>query len=902
MRRFLARLANLVRRGTAEREMAREIASHLALIAEGFERAGMPPREAALAARRAYGGVEQSKELHRDARSFVWIEQLLRDVRYAWCNLWRAPGFTMVAVVALALGLGVNLTIFGVYDALILKPLPVADPDRTVRLKRWFQHHPGNDQFHFAPAEYQYLREHSTTLAGIVASYGDLDTGAGGLTVLASFGGSAVREQVRGRAVSANYFAVLGQTAYRGRFFRPEEDRAVGASPVAVLTWGCWQRRFGRDPNAVGRTIALNGLPYTIIGIAPENFTGTDFIPFEFDFWAPLSMIGQLDPALKSIASFQLLGRLKNGVSRGQAQNETSLLLRRYLASAREADPTTAITFERTRYLDPGDAGERAQMQGAAAALWIVVCLVLGAACANVANMLLARGASRQREIGIRLAMGAGPARIVRQLLLESVLLSGLGAVAAVPLSVLSGRSLWGSFNAVFRTINLSMPTPDFRPDSRVLAYGLTLAVATGVLFGLAPALRSTRLDLNRAMKGEGPVFGAQFRRSRLRAVLLASQAAVSMLLLLVSGAMTSKLRDATVSNPGFDTRNTYVLVVEGEEQRRVDLWALRDRLARLPEVAATAIGEAPSGNDDGTVPMRAGRWYDRTYASVVSDGYFETMGMRFERGRGFTRQAIESHAAVAIITESTARRCWPNEDALGKTATLTLPGEQSKRQAADFEVVGVVNDVRQADLIHIDPVRVYLPGGLSPNPDIDLMFHIRGNRGQALAAVQSAIERMDRALLPSLKMYSLEDGNIAAIRGIYRVMALVAGVLALLAVTLAVVGIQGVMSFLVSQRTREIGIRVALGATAVVLLRAIVLPGLRPVVVGMGIGFSAAVGLDAWYHSTDLLSEPLLHRVFGTPAVCAEVALMLAVAVLASLVPTRRALGVEPMRALRHE
>jgi len=632
MSRFFARFANLFRRRNAEREMAREIESHLALIREDFERAGLSPREAALAARRAYGGVEQSKELHRDARSFVWIEQFFKDIRYACRSLLRAPGFTLVAAIALALGLGANAAIFAVYDATMMKPLPLADPDRVVRLKRWFQRERGYDQLRFSYAEYQYLRDHASAFTGLVASYGD---GEEGVATQASIDGSAP-EPMSGRAVSANYFAALGETPSVGRFFRPEEDRAAGANPVIALTWRFWQRRFGGDRGVIGKSVKLNGLPYTVIGVAREKFTGTGLDPFEFDYWAPLSMVQQLDPASKNSSpsgrTYQVLGRLKNGVSLGQAQAEASLLLRQTLAGDHEPEKTTGLTLERTRYLDLSDPDDGAGFEAAAATMWIVVYLILGSACANVANMLLARGASRQREIGIRLAMGAGRGRIIRQLLLESVLLSVLGGVAAIPLSVIAGRSLWLSLNIVFQTAGLNLRQPDIRPDSHLLVYGMLLSIATGAVFGLAPALRLTRLDLNRAMKEEDSVFGARFRRSRLRSVLLASQAAVSLLLLLVSGAVMSKARDAAVSNLGFDPRNAYVLYVQNQEQGRFDLEALRGRLANLPEIAGTAIGDSPSGDDDATLPMNAGKWNNRAFASTVSDGYFDIMGMRIER------------------------------------------------------------------------------------------------------------------------------------------------------------------------------------------------------------------------------------------------------------------------------
>ncbi len=398
MRRLFARFANLFRRRGAEREMSREIEAHLALLREDFERRGMSAEEAMLAARREYGGVELAKELHREARSFIWMEQLLKDVRYAWRNLLRSPGFTLAAAIALALGIGANAAIFGVYNSVALKQLPVADPGRVVRLKRWFQQKRDETQYSFADSEYRYVRDRNGIFSAVVASYGGVDAD-GGISTLASIGGSAEQEHLEGRAVSANYFAGLGVAAYLGRTFLPDEDRSPGANAVAVLTYRFWRRRLQGDTKVVGRSIALNGLPYTIIGVAPPKFTGTDLFPTEFAFWVPLSMIGQLDPprganragaTLPGPREFQLLARLKNGVSRAKAQAETDLLIRQFLSGFHEAGRTTAVTLERTSYF--GNTDDMPVFRQFTFGLLAVASLVLLVACANVANMLLARG------------------------------------------------------------------------------------------------------------------------------------------------------------------------------------------------------------------------------------------------------------------------------------------------------------------------------------------------------------------------------------------------------------------------------------------------------------------------------------------------------------------------------
>jgi predicted permease len=870
-----AKLANLIFRGRAERELGREIDAHLTLLQDDFERRGLSPEEAAVAARRAYGGVEQAKELHREARSFVWIDLFFRDVVYGGRNLMRHPGFTLVAVIALALGIGVNATVFGVYNAVALKQLPLADPSRVVRIERWFEH--GGSDYKFAYPEYESLRDHTTVFSGVAAA-------SSSIPVLAA------TERLSGYAVSANYFTDLGVNARIGRTFLPGEDGLAGANAVAVLSYRFWQRRFHMDPEAIGQTIRLNGLAYTIIGVAPLEFIGTDVSPTEVSFWAPLSMLEQLDPSFgaRDIThpGFQLLARMKKGVSAAQAQAETDLLIRGYLAGFRQDNRTTAITLQRPSYF--GVAGEF-WLKALAVIVLLTVSLVLVVACANVANMLQARGVARQREIGIRLAMGASRARVVRQLLTESILLSLLGGTAGVLLSGWSARLLWVSVNA-FLQGTFRMAELNTSPDAHVFVYGLVLSALTGICFGLVPALQSTRADLYNGMKQQ---------RSRLRGVLLGAQVAVSVLLLVVSGGLLRSLVGSFVkaSSLGFEAHDNFRLLVNTGDEDTV--LRLRKRLETLPEVSSVARGIAPLEGAF-AIPMAAGKWSGQGVFSFASDGFFETLEIPLIRGRGFTRQEAYGGAPVAVISESAARRCWPAEDPVGRRFSLNLPFQG----ASTLEVIGVAKDVRFESLTEIDPLHVYLPNRVGPFPRVfgGLVFRIHGNRDRALAAVQNAVESVDPSLLRSLDMVSLEDGPVAVQRGIYRVLGAFAGVLTLMSLAMAGVGIYGVMAFLVSQRTREIGIRIALGATARTLLNSVVIQGLRPVFVGSLLGFALATVVTAAIRAKGALPPGMASNAFGDPALYGELAVVVAIAVIASAIPARRALRVDPTVALRYE
>jgi macrolide transport system ATP-binding/permease protein len=901
MRRFLSRLVNLFRGGRAESELAREIEAHLALLQEDFERRGLTPEDARLAAKREYGGVEQAKELHRSERSFVWIEQFFKDIRYGWGNLLRNPGFTLVAVIALALGIGVNATIFGIYNTVALKQLPVGDPDHVVRLERWFEHNwLGNNQYNFAYPEYRHLQDHNSVFSGLVAS-------SFGVPALASFAGEEVGEHLGGNAVSANYFTDLGVPAHIGRTFAADEDRTPGANTVMVLSDELWQRKFRGDPSVLGQTIKLNGLAYAVIGVAPEKFTGTDILPIRCDFWVPLSMIDELEPGFGSLEQwheatsqpqFEVLARLKSGVSRAKAQAETNVLVAEFLSGYRETERTKTIALQRTAYF--GNT-EDIRFKAAVAGVLLVVSLVLLAACANVANMLLARGAARQREIGVRLALGASRGRIIRQLLTESVLLSLLGGAVGVLLSAWASKLLWTSVVGAFQGFHGVRTDIDVGPDAHVFLYGLVLSLATGIVFGLAPALQFTRPDLNSAIKQEGSALGARLSRSKLRGLLLGAQVAVSVLLLMASGDLISHLVNSGSADPGFQIRDAYFLTTNGDPAKALATnRILRTRLEALPELSGVATGGMPLMGTFSPL-MKAEKLELQTLASYASDGYLDTMGIAMLRGRSFTRQETDQGAPVAVISESTAKRFWSQENPIGKHFSLDLT---FRGKYTDFEVVGIAKDIRSANIARLDPSHVYLPAdGSLPWSIGALVFRVRGDRNKAMAAVESVVASVDRNLLPDMTISNIEEGPLAMQRNLMQVTETFAGVLTLLSLTLAGVGIYGVMSFLVSHRIREIGIRIALGATSRKVLQSVMLQGLRPVIVGTLLGFGAALAVDSVVRAeVEIPGASSPFSMFGEPALYAELAFVLAIALLASAVPAKRALRVDPMVALRYE
>jgi macrolide transport system ATP-binding/permease protein len=918
IRQFFVKVEAFLFRGRAEREMAREIDAHLALLKDDFEGRGMSPEAARLAALRAYGGVEQAQELHRDERSFVWLEQALQDLRHASRALLRAPGFTVVAVITMALGIGVNTALFSGYNAIALKPLPVFDPDQVVRFKRSSGRHRWGT-FGFSYPEYVYCRDHSDQFASLVA-------GSWLLNTLGSLPGSAGSEKLVGQLVSSNYFQGLGIHPLIGRGFLPDEDRTPGANHVMVISFQFWKRAFNGNFQALGQTIKLNGAAFTVIGIAPEEFTGTSAdAPVTPDFWAPLSMQapfvkGQDWLTATDQPSFQILARLKPSTLLPAAEAQVDSLVRRFTVSdaERPGETPSRVWLQRPTWYPNPDGFE---FQAAWVAAMLLVGLVLFVACVNVGNMLLARAASRQREIGTRLALGARRGRVIRQLLTESILLSCLAGCAGLLVSVWVTKLMLLFVRQMAQQIDagLSSMSLNFAPDLRVLVYVLAVAVSSGILFGLSPALQFTRRDLTAALKEERGGLGS-LGGSRLRSLLVAAQVAVSMFLLLSVGLVTRGLLRFQSSDLGFEARAVFVVAADfgprgsaqGFDRRRLLAERLRDR----PEFASVALGDHPLNSQGWAPPIVVGHSLDRTLAGFASDTYFRTLGISLRRGRTFTAQEAATGAPVAVISESTARRFWPNRDPLGRRFALDLIGRgKSSSKLADFEVIGIVKDVRLENPTRVDPSRVYLPTGardnllatrLRGNGMSDILFRFRGDPRRAQAAVEATVLAFDKDLLPSLRLINLQDNELRPQLAIPRFLAAAAGALAVLALTLAGVGIYGVIAYLVSCRTREIGIRIALGGNSGAVLKDIVLHGLRPVFAGMILGLIAAAGLSTLLHVM-LVGPGTADILFGVPfydplTFVGLFCFVLGIAGVASAVPSKRALNVDPMTALRYE
>ena len=906
-----AKIRNLWRSKRAEEELEREIALHVTLLKEEYERRGMSCEEALTAARRTLGGVEQAKQSHRDQRGIVWLEQTRQDLCHAWRTFGRNPGFALVAVATLAAGIGINTTIFTAYDAVALKPLPVADPGKVVRLERWFTNGwLGDIQYGFSWPEYLYCREHQDAFSDMVATSWPVH-------VLAQLPGDGVGAQLKalqGQMVSGNYFRSFGVNAGLGRTFESDQDGAAGSDPVVVLSHSFWQRAFHGNPQILGSLMKINGTAYSIVGVAPEEFTGTALVPQVPDFWVPASMQSQLIPGqdwLHQSADyrFQVLGHLKPEVGLKRAEAETAALIRQFSTTYVTREPTRNVTLQRTAFFGNTDDP---QFEAGVAALMLIVAMVLFVACANVANMLLARGAVRQREISVRLALGASRARVVRQLIAESILLSVLGGVTGVALSVLASKLLRvGVAQLLTEQLGSDFALSlNLNPDVRVLGYALVLSVIAGALFGLSPALQFTKPELATSLRDESTSFGQRLRRSHLRSLLIGGQVAVSMLLLSCSGLLVRGLMQSQSVDPGFDTHHVFLMLGDYGDNPAISV-ARFQRLVRgleeVPEVASIAYGRGPMMGT-WTPPIRVnkpgaaeGVERGRTLASYASQNYLKTLGIPLLRGRDFTRQESVTGAHVAMVSEAAARLFWPGEDPLGRHFQLDL---HFTGKLIDFEVVGIAKDVRFTNLTRIDPAHVYLAP--DPTTTYPILLNVGTNQQVALGAVWKTVSRLDGNLLPDMSLWNTETMLVHPQRTLARVMAMFAAGLALLAVSLAGVGIYGVMAYVVSQRTQEIGIQMALGARSGDVLRSVALWGLKPVVCGMIVGLGCGAAASAVLHSTLAFpgSNDFLYGVkFYDPWTFAGIScFLLAVSLLASLVPAVRAVRVDPIVALRYE
>ena len=812
------------------------------------------------------------------------MQTLWQDLRYAARTLLKKPGFTLIAIITLGLGIGANTAIFSLVNTVTARRLPVAAAERIVEVTPL-----GNDASvgAFSYPTYKDFRDKNEVFDGL-ATY---------LPVPMNLSQSGVNERVWGYLASGNYFDTLGVGAFIGRMFTQEDDRVPGAHPVAVVSYGCWQRRFAGDPNLVGKTIKLNSHDFTIVGVAPEGFRGTVWV-FEPDFYAPMMMAKQIAPGgsnwfeNRGNSGLLAFGRLKQGVTATQARESLNLLMAQF---AREYQGFEGMTFSVT---PPGLAVPmiRYGALGFAGVLMATVALVLLIACVNLANLLLAQAAQRRKEIAIRLSLGAGRLRVVRQLLTESVALSLAGGVVGW-LIALWMIDLFAAFKPPI-DFNLLI---DLRPDWRVMAFTLIVSFITGALFGLAPALQASKVDLIPALKEEAGFGG--YRPSRFRNGLVVAQVALSLPLLIAAGLIVRSLQQVQMIGPGFEVENRITMSVDlslqgYDEARGRDFYRqLIARVESLPGArAASYIGALPLNLDfsGGSIYVEGQQLKRASDAPIVSyervwPRYFETMGVPLLEGRDFTMRDDKEESRFVIVNEAFARRFWPGQSPIGKR--LSRGGPDAPR----FEVIGVAKDGKYWTLGEDPRPFVYFPMAREYDSDVALVVHTSVEPQSMINTIRREVERLD-ANLPLYDIKTMSEHLRIPLFPLQAGAWVMSG-FALLALLLAGLGIYGVMAYAVSQRTREIGIRMALGAESRDVMRLVVRQGMWLAGAGLAIGLAGAFVL------TRLMSS-VLYGVSATDIVTfAGVTLLLgSVVLMACYLPARRAAKVDPMIALRCE
>jgi putative ABC transport system permease protein len=882
--RFWSWLRAVLQRTRMESEMDAELRFHIEAFAEDLVRNGVPRTEALRRARLEFGGIEQTKEECRDARGTSFVESLIQDLRFGLRMLRKNPGFTVVAVLTLALGIGVNTAIFSLGNAILLKPLPYPEPSQLVHARWLF---PSNDVPSVTAMEFAFWKEHSRVFES-AAAVGLFPSGY-------NLAGSDHAEYVKALKVSCDFFHTLGIQPFLGRGFTAEEDRPNGPK-AAILSYGLWQRRFTSDAGVVGHAITLDTESYTVIGVMPKGF---EFVlPYarvqDTEAWVPLNLVP--DPHDQG-HNFTMIARLKSGVSLEQAQSDMA----RVLAAIRLDAPGHVAPSERGMLLIPYQEWVTGNVRTPLLILFAAVGLVLLIATVNVANLILTRAVTRHSEVAVRLALGASKGRLSQQLLTENLLLAFLGgciAMAATPWAV----------HALVALAPRGLPLAgEPQIDLPVLAFTFCLAATAGVATGLVPALGASRFKLSDSIKQGGRTSTGRSGHRRLRNFIVTSEVALSVLLL--TGAMLLILSLAALErvDPGFNAQGvwTFHLWLPGQNfKTAATMWDFEQRvlvgLAALAGTESAAVVSAlplePGLNGD--VPVTSGGQRAHVYVEErsASPSYFGTMQIPVLRGRAFRDSDTASAPLVVVVNQAFARMCCVGRDVLGSQVALNA----GPKGDLGREVVGVVGDTREEAIAEPAPPMVFFPPAQLDDDLARTAFSgwswvVRSRAPLAMNEVQQIVARVDpgEAVADLSPMGGLVAESFAPSRFMASLMAVFAG----LALLLAAIGLYGVLSYSIAERTHEIGLRMALGAKRRDVLAMVLGQGLRVALVGAGIGLAMALALTRF-----LLS--LLYRVKPTdPATFVAVPLVLAaIALLASYIPARKAATVDPMVALRYE
>ena len=877
------RCRSLFRRSQVEGELADELRFHLEQQIEENIAAGMTPEESRYAARRAIGGLAQIKEVCRDTRRVNWVQDLAQDIRYGVRMLRKNPGFATVAILTLSLGIGANTAIFSLLDCVLLKTLPVAHPEQLVSISRFS---PAGEGESFSYPQFKAF-----------CNAGELFSDVFGFayrSAKVSFGGRP--EGIVAQLVSGEYFRALGIPSRIGRPLRPDDDQGASGQPVAVISHRLWQLRFARDPSLVGKILNVNGTPLTVVGVMPPGFFGTS-LDYTTDIWVPIRMQPQIDrgSSLDSTDTHwvMVMARLRPGVSVNQATAGMNVTLQRYLRSVNAGSEELR---QRIGLVAGGRpvSGLRQDMSGPLLILMTIVGLVLLLACTNIANLLLAKAAARQREITVRLAIGAGRLRLVRQLITESLLLAALGAIAGLVFAQLGSSEL---LDFIAYAMNQPLPVQfQFHADVRVLAFTTAISLASGILFGIAPALRATRVDLISGLKDA--VAGQSSPRVRLNKLLLVSQVAICLPLLFIACLFIRSFQKLAGVDLGFVPTNvvqikSIVFDPAYTPARLNNTWnRMLEEIKVTPAVVSVSMSQpgvfshSTSQTDiivDGEPKL--------VYTLNVTPGFFRTLQIPLLLGREFSPKDSATTPRVCVISETLARRFLHSAQPLGEQL-LTGFGPNK------LEIVGIAKDTKyDSVLAEAQPV-IYAP--LAPDfiPNFRV-FEIRAISGPAAttSTVRQIVRRVDPDIPADIRPLSEFIAESLLVQHLTARVSSFFGALGLLLVCL---GLYGLMSYAVAQRTRELGIRIALGAERSGIVRLLMMEAMVLTLIGSGVGLTVSILSVA---ASRLVGSELFGLNATDPiSLVIASALLLCVALLASYLPARRAMKVDPMIALRYE